>query len=81
MILEIPWKKPDIKFLILDSVTGFEQKWYKRVLMFCHFVIFLRDPESQADGDSQEIFKLAKDVLIQGLIDENLGLQYVLLLK
>ena len=56
----------------------FEQKWYKRVLILCHFVIFLRDPESQADDDSQEIFKLAKDVLIQGLTDENLGLQYVL---
>lgn len=49
--------------------------------MFCYFVIFLRDSESQADGDSQEIFKLAKDILIQGLIDENVGLQYVLLLK
>lgn len=47
--------------------------------MLCHFVIFLRDPESQADDDSQEIFRLAKDVLIQGLTDENLGLQYVLL--
>lgn len=43
--------------------------------MFCHFAIFLRDPESQADDDSREIFKLAKDVLIQGLIDENHGLQ------
>lgn len=81
VILEVPWKKPYLNFLILDSVTGFEQKRYKRVLMFCHFVTFLRDPESQADDDSQEIFKLAKDVLIQGLIDENLGLQYVLLPK
>jgi DNA-dependent protein kinase catalytic subunit len=33
------------------------------------------------DDDSQEIFKLAKDVLVQGLVDENLGLQYVLLLE
>lgn len=49
--------------------------------MFCSFVTFSRDPESQADHDSQKIFKLAKDVLIQGLIDENLGLQYVLLLE
>lgn len=58
------------------------QGWIKVIeFMFCHFVIFLRDPESQADDDSQEIFKLAKDVLIQGLIDENPGLQYVLLLE
>lgn len=35
----------------------------------------LRDPESQADEDSREVFKLAKDVLIQGLTDENPGLQ------
>lgn len=48
--------------------------------MFCYFVIFSnRDPESQKDGDSQEIFELTKDVLIQGLIDENPGLQYVVL--
>ncbi|KAL0599435.1 DNA-dependent protein kinase catalytic subunit, partial [Plecturocebus cupreus] len=38
----------------------------------------LKDSESQTDNDSQEIFKLTKDVLIQGLIDENPGLQYVL---
>ncbi|KAM4865347.1 DNA-dependent protein kinase catalytic subunit [Thomomys bottae] len=37
-----------------------------------------KDPESQMDGDSQEILKLAKDVLIQGLIDENLGLQLII---
>ncbi|KAB1256477.1 DNA-dependent protein kinase catalytic subunit [Camelus dromedarius] len=34
------------------------------------------DPESQADGASQEVFKLAKDVLIQGLMDENPGLHF-----
>ncbi|XP_060058172.1 DNA-dependent protein kinase catalytic subunit [Erinaceus europaeus] len=37
-----------------------------------------RDPESQTDDDSQEIFKLVKDVLVQGLIDENLGLQLII---
>ncbi|XP_063114601.1 DNA-dependent protein kinase catalytic subunit isoform X3 [Cavia porcellus] len=37
-----------------------------------------RDPESQKDGDSQEIFELTKDVLIQGLIDENPGLQLII---
>ncbi|GAB1300036.1 DNA-dependent protein kinase catalytic subunit [Apodemus speciosus] len=36
------------------------------------------DPESQVDENSQEIFKLAKDVLIQGLTDENLGLQLII---
>eukprot|EP00069_Balaena_mysticetus_P017385 bmy_10601T0 len=38
----------------------------------------LIDPESQADDDSQEVFKLAKDVLIQGLTDENPGLQLMI---
>uniref|UniRef100_A0A8C7BY96 DNA-dependent protein kinase catalytic subunit n=1 Tax=Neovison vison TaxID=452646 RepID=A0A8C7BY96_NEOVI len=37
-----------------------------------------RDPESQADDESREVFKLAKDVLIQGLIDENAGLQLII---
>ncbi|XP_060099810.1 DNA-dependent protein kinase catalytic subunit [Heteronotia binoei] len=36
-----------------------------------------RDPESQADEKSSEIFKLAKEVLLQGLIDENSGLQLI----
>uniref|UniRef100_A0A8C7C4I0 DNA-dependent protein kinase catalytic subunit n=1 Tax=Neovison vison TaxID=452646 RepID=A0A8C7C4I0_NEOVI len=35
-------------------------------------------PESQADDESREVFKLAKDVLIQGLIDENAGLQLII---
>ncbi|KAK2522227.1 Prkdc [Columba guinea] len=35
------------------------------------------DPESQADGDSQEILKLAKEILLQGLIDENAELQLI----
>ncbi|XP_030325664.1 DNA-dependent protein kinase catalytic subunit isoform X3 [Strigops habroptila] len=35
------------------------------------------DPESQADGDSQEILKLAKEMLLQGLIDENAELQLI----
>uniref|UniRef100_A0A8D0GIE8 DNA-dependent protein kinase catalytic subunit n=1 Tax=Sphenodon punctatus TaxID=8508 RepID=A0A8D0GIE8_SPHPU len=36
-----------------------------------------RDPESQADEASQEAFKLAKEVLLQGLTDENSGLQLI----
>ncbi|XP_010572684.1 PREDICTED: DNA-dependent protein kinase catalytic subunit isoform X5 [Haliaeetus leucocephalus] len=35
------------------------------------------DPESQADGDSQEILKLAKEMLLRGLIDENAELQLI----
>ncbi|XP_006204718.2 DNA-dependent protein kinase catalytic subunit isoform X2 [Vicugna pacos] len=46
------------------------------ILMWAHDNY--RDPESQADGASQEIFKLAKDVLIQGLTDENPGLQLMI---
>ncbi|XP_069777633.1 DNA-dependent protein kinase catalytic subunit isoform X2 [Narcine bancroftii] len=34
-----------------------------------------RDPESQSDPDSKEIFKIAKNVLLQGLTDENPALQ------
>ncbi|XP_048363545.1 DNA-dependent protein kinase catalytic subunit isoform X2 [Sphaerodactylus townsendi] len=36
-----------------------------------------RDSESQADEKSSEVFKLAKEVLLQGLIDENSGLQLI----
>ncbi|KFP72380.1 DNA-dependent protein kinase catalytic subunit, partial [Acanthisitta chloris] len=35
------------------------------------------DPESQADDDSQEVLKVAKEVLLQGLIDENAELQLI----
>lgn len=42
-----------------------------------HFSPTISDPESQADGDSQEILKLAKEMLLQGLIDENAELQWV----
>lgn len=41
------------------------------------FSPILSDPESQADGDSQEVLKLAKEILLQGLIDENAELQWV----
>lgn len=33
------------------------------------------DPESQAGDDSQEVHGLAKETLLQGLIDENAELQ------
>lgn len=40
-----------------------------------HFSPTISDPESQTDGDSQEILKLAKEMLLRGLIDENAELQ------
>ncbi|XP_074056019.1 DNA-dependent protein kinase catalytic subunit isoform X1 [Macrotis lagotis] len=36
-----------------------------------------RDLESQTDEQSQEVFKLAKEILLQGLMDDNLGLQLI----
>lgn len=77
--VKVPREKPDYFTLIWLVLLRLNKSDKKTILMFCHFVIFLRDPESQADEDSREIFKLAKDVLIQGLIDENVGLQYVFL--
>lgn len=40
-----------------------------------HFSPNGSDPESQADDDSQEVHRLAKEILLQGLIDENAELQ------
>ncbi|KAJ6662088.1 hypothetical protein lerEdw1_012553 [Lerista edwardsae] len=36
-----------------------------------------RDPESQADPESSDVFKLVKEALLQGLIDDNSGLQLI----
>ncbi|XP_044280098.1 DNA-dependent protein kinase catalytic subunit isoform X2 [Varanus komodoensis] len=36
-----------------------------------------RDAESEADDESSDVYKLAKEVLLQGLIDENSGLQLI----
>ncbi|XP_066122188.1 DNA-dependent protein kinase catalytic subunit isoform X1 [Saccopteryx bilineata] len=65
---------PVVEFISHPSPVCREQMY--NILMWIHDNY--RDPESQADDDSQEIFKLAKDVLIQGLIDENLGLQLII---
>ncbi|XP_077022849.1 DNA-dependent protein kinase catalytic subunit isoform X2 [Tamandua tetradactyla] len=65
---------PIVEFISHPSPTCREQMY--NILMWIHDNY--RDPESQTDDDSQEIFKLAKDVLIQGLIDENLGLQLII---
>lgn len=40
-----------------------------------YFSPTISDPESQADDDSREILKVAKEMLLQGLIDENAELQ------
>uniref|UniRef100_A0A8C0BUS0 DNA-dependent protein kinase catalytic subunit n=1 Tax=Buteo japonicus TaxID=224669 RepID=A0A8C0BUS0_9AVES len=67
---------------LLPGVTGFishpsvlcRQRMYD-ILMWIYDNY--SDPESQADGDSQEILKLAKEMLLQGLIDENAELQLI----
>ncbi|XP_036194617.1 DNA-dependent protein kinase catalytic subunit [Myotis myotis] len=65
---------PVVEFISHPSPVCREQMY--NILMWIHDNY--RDPESQADDDSREIFKLAKDVLIQGLIDENHGLQLII---
>uniref|UniRef100_G3QTD2 DNA-dependent protein kinase catalytic subunit n=1 Tax=Gorilla gorilla gorilla TaxID=9595 RepID=G3QTD2_GORGO len=65
---------PVVEFVSHPSTTCREQMY--NILMWIHDNY--RDPESETDNDSQEIFKLAKDVLIQGLIDENPGLQLII---
>ncbi|XP_071593605.1 DNA-dependent protein kinase catalytic subunit [Heliangelus exortis] len=67
---------------LLPGVTGFishpsvicRQRMYD-ILMWIYDNY--SDPESQADVDSQEILKLAKEILLQGLIDENAELQLI----
>ncbi|XP_004615434.2 DNA-dependent protein kinase catalytic subunit [Sorex araneus] len=65
---------PVTEFVSHPSVMCREQMY--NILMWIHDNY--RDPESQADDNSQEILKLAKDVLTQGLMDENLGLQLII---
>uniref|UniRef100_A0A452QYJ1 DNA-dependent protein kinase catalytic subunit n=1 Tax=Ursus americanus TaxID=9643 RepID=A0A452QYJ1_URSAM len=65
---------PVVEFISHPSPVCREQMY--NILMWVHDNY--RDPESQADDESREIFKLAKDVLIQGLIDENAGLQLII---
>ncbi|XP_013210333.1 DNA-dependent protein kinase catalytic subunit [Microtus ochrogaster] len=65
---------PVVEFVSHPSPTCREQMY--NILMWIHDNY--RDPESQMDQDSKEIFHLAKDVLIQGLVDENVGLQLII---
>uniref|UniRef100_A0A8C3RFN2 DNA-dependent protein kinase catalytic subunit n=1 Tax=Cyanoderma ruficeps TaxID=181631 RepID=A0A8C3RFN2_9PASS len=67
---------------LLPGVTGFishpsvicRQRMYD-ILMWIYDNY--SDPESQADDASQEILKVAKEMLLQGLIDENAELQLI----
>ncbi|KAJ7402013.1 hypothetical protein BTVI_90061 [Pitangus sulphuratus] len=67
---------------LLPGVTGFishpsvicRQRMYD-ILMWIYDNY--SDPESQADDDSKEILKVAKEMLLQGLIDENAELQLI----
>uniref|UniRef100_A0A8U8BGC8 DNA-dependent protein kinase catalytic subunit n=1 Tax=Geospiza parvula TaxID=87175 RepID=A0A8U8BGC8_GEOPR len=67
---------------LLPGVTGFishpsvicRQRMYD-ILMWIYDNY--SDPESQADDDSREILKVAKEMLLQGLIDENAELQLI----
>ncbi|XP_039235694.1 DNA-dependent protein kinase catalytic subunit isoform X2 [Pipra filicauda] len=67
---------------LLPGVTGFishpsvicRQRMYD-ILMWIYDNY--SDPESQADDDSKEILKVAKEMLLQGLIDENTELQLI----
>ncbi|XP_073085590.1 DNA-dependent protein kinase catalytic subunit isoform X1 [Manis javanica] len=65
---------PVVEFVSHPSPVCREQMYNILMWIYDNY----RDPESQADNDSQEILKLAKDVLIQGLIDENHGLQLII---
>ncbi|OXB55687.1 hypothetical protein ASZ78_003819 [Callipepla squamata] len=74
-------KPPELKEL-LPGVTGFishpsvvcRQRMYD-ILMWIYDNY--SDPESQTDDDSQEVLGLVKEVLLQGLIDENAELQLI----
>ena len=48
------------------------------LMMYCFFVIFFlssSDPESMEDNTSVEVLNAAKETLLQGLSEENQGLQ------
>ncbi|XP_053105021.1 DNA-dependent protein kinase catalytic subunit isoform X2 [Hemicordylus capensis] len=78
----LPKLKPTEVQELLPTVTGFishpsalcRERMYD-ILMWIHDNY--RDPESQADQDSSDVFKQAKEFLLQGLIDENSGLQLI----
>ncbi|XP_053414339.1 DNA-dependent protein kinase catalytic subunit [Nycticebus coucang] len=65
---------PVVEFVSHPSAVCRERMY--NILMWIHDNY--GDPENHTDDDSQEIFKLAKDVLIQGLTDENPELRLII---
>ncbi|RMC15431.1 hypothetical protein DUI87_07622 [Hirundo rustica rustica] len=73
----------DILMWIYDNYRGHTPPFCPTILilLFCYGLIeivikryfspTISDPESQADDDSQEILQVTKEMLLQGLIDEN----------
>ncbi|XP_070603834.1 DNA-dependent protein kinase catalytic subunit [Erythrolamprus reginae] len=78
----LPKLKPAEVLELLPSITGFishpsplcRAQMYD-VLMWIYDNY--SDSESQADEESSQVLKLAKECLLQGLIDENSGLQLI----
>ncbi|XP_058033644.1 DNA-dependent protein kinase catalytic subunit [Ahaetulla prasina] len=78
----LPKLKPAEVLELLPSITGFishpsplcRAQMYE-VLMWIYDNY--SDSESQADEESSQVLKLAKECLLQGLIDENSGLQLI----
>ncbi|CAI9557295.1 unnamed protein product, partial [Staurois parvus] len=78
----LPKLKPTELQDLLPSVTAFSshnfpicrERMYD-ILMWIYDNY--RDPESQLDNDSQNIFTMAKEALLEGLVDENAELQLI----
>ncbi|XP_072855016.2 DNA-dependent protein kinase catalytic subunit [Pogona vitticeps] len=78
----LPKLKPNEVKELLPAITGFishpsvlcRERMYD-ILMWLYDNY--RDSESQADEMSSDVFKGAKECLLQGLIDENSGLQLI----
>ncbi|XP_069813698.1 DNA-dependent protein kinase catalytic subunit isoform X2 [Dendropsophus ebraccatus] len=74
-------KPPELREL-LPSVTAFishnfpicRERMYE-ILMWIYDNY--RDVESQSDSDSQDVFKMAKETLLEGMMDENAELQLI----
>ncbi|CAH2285137.1 DNA-dependent kinase catalytic subunit [Pelobates cultripes] len=67
---------------LLTAVTGFSSHSFPLCRERMYDILMwiydnYSDEESQSDSDSQEVFKIAKDALLQGLVDENAALQLI----
>ncbi|XP_063779765.1 DNA-dependent protein kinase catalytic subunit [Pseudophryne corroboree] len=78
----LPKLKPTELRELLPSVTAFSSHNFPicRERMY-EIVMWIydnyRDPESQSDSDSQDVFNMAKETLLEGLVDENAELQLI----